>query len=56
MTKIAIVGAGGFSARHLPALVQLGGPMWVDLADPVPAAWGTTVALLAGAGGVKGEA
>lgn len=55
MTKVAIVGTGALGARHLQALARLGGPMRVDLVDPVPAARERAVVLLAEAGGVKGE-
>lgn len=55
MARIAIVGTGALGARHLEALALLGGPMCVDLVDPVPAARERAVALLAEAGGMKGE-
>lgn len=55
MTRVVIVGTGALGSRHLQALARLGGPLLVDLVDPVPAARERAVALLMEAGGVQGE-
>lgn len=51
--RVAIIGAGGFGARHLQALARIERPLVVDVVDPSAAARTRAAGLLDEAGGLR---
>jgi predicted dehydrogenase len=53
MSRIAVIGAGSFGARHVQGLARIDRPLHVDVVDPSEAARTRAMSLLAEAGGLR---